>query len=63
MHHQRCEIDRRSSATTSHPRILLFVDGLGSLRNKLSVLDRAETLATLDRVFQEGPPVGGRLSC
>jgi S-DNA-T family DNA segregation ATPase FtsK/SpoIIIE len=53
-----CEVDRRSLVTTSHPRILLFVDGLGSLRNKLGMLDRADTLVTLDRVFQEGPPVG-----
>jgi S-DNA-T family DNA segregation ATPase FtsK/SpoIIIE len=52
------EIDRRSSGATSAPSILLFIDGLGSLRTKLGVIEHASTLTMLDRVLQDGPPLG-----
>ena len=52
------ELDHRSSATSRDPMVLLFIDGLSSLRTRLGVIEHAGTLAMLDRVLQDGPSVG-----
>ena len=52
------EIDRRSIDADRGRRVLLFIDGLGSLRSRLGTVDDAPTLELLDRVMQDGPAVG-----
>ncbi len=52
------ELDRRGVAGERRPEIVLVVDGLESVRNALSTIDRSEAAARFDRVMQEGPGLG-----
>ncbi len=52
------EIDRRHGEPPPDCCVSLAVDGLSSLRAVLAPIECAPTLALLDRVLTDGPPVG-----
>ncbi len=52
------ELDARLAGSGTETTILLLVDGFDSLRAGLASIDDADTLALLDRLPADGPPVG-----